>query len=96
VKHAVVWTRTAWELFEELPDRDQEEILEKLPALSLLLLLVIVSAHVSFDILPGLKSGDSYGLHAYAWIPSVGSCCDALTACEGCEQGRKAHGRNHS
>jgi len=25
------------------------------------------------DILPGLKSGDSYGLHAYAWMPSVGS-----------------------
>src|SRR6266481_8240681 len=41
------------------------------------------------DILPGLKSGDSYGLHAYAGIPSVGSCHDALTACEGCEQGRK-------
>jgi hypothetical protein len=35
VKHGVVWTRTAWELFEELPDRDWEEILEKLPALSL-------------------------------------------------------------
>ena len=43
-----------------------------------------------FDILPGLKSGDSYGLHAYAWIPSVGSCHDALTACEGCEQASEA------
>ena len=35
MKHGVVWTRTAWELFEELPDRDREEILEKLLALSL-------------------------------------------------------------
>jgi len=35
VKHGVVWTRTAWELFEELPDRDREEILEKFPALLL-------------------------------------------------------------
>src|SRR6267378_6619956 len=43
------------------------------------------------DILPGLKSGDSYGLHAYAWIPSVGSCHDALTACEGCEQASEAN-----
>lgn len=34
MKHEVVWTRTAWELFEELPDRDREEILGKLPALS--------------------------------------------------------------
>lgn len=34
MKHGVVWTRTAWELFEELPDRDRKEILEKLPALS--------------------------------------------------------------
>jgi hypothetical protein len=34
VKHGVVWTRTAWELFEELPDRDREQILEKIPALS--------------------------------------------------------------
>lgn len=52
--------------------------------------------HSQIDILPGLKSGDSYGLHAYAWMPSVVSCHDALTACEGCEQGPKAHGRNHS
>ena len=34
MKHRVVWTRTAWELFEELPDRDREEILEKLLSLS--------------------------------------------------------------
>src|SRR6266446_6722775 len=43
------------------------------------------------DILPGLKSGDSCGLHAYAGIPSVGSCHDALTACEGCEQASEAN-----
>jgi len=34
VKHGVVWTRTAWELFEELPDRDRKEIFEKLSVLS--------------------------------------------------------------
>lgn len=34
MKHGVVWTRTAWELFEELPDRDREQILEKIHALS--------------------------------------------------------------
>ncbi len=34
MKHGVVWTRTAWELFEELPDRDREQILEKIRALS--------------------------------------------------------------
>jgi hypothetical protein len=30
VKSRVVWTRTVWELFTELPDRDRKEIVERL------------------------------------------------------------------
>ena len=33
MKYSVVLTRTVWQLFAELPDRDREAILEKLPAL---------------------------------------------------------------
>ena len=33
MKHSVVLTRTVWQLFAVLPDRDRESILEKLPAL---------------------------------------------------------------
>jgi len=34
VKSRVFWTRTAWELFGELPERDREKVLEKLSALT--------------------------------------------------------------
>ncbi|MGB2623285.1 MAG: hypothetical protein WA857_22470 [Candidatus Acidiferrum sp.] len=33
MKNRVVWTRTVWQLFHELSDRDREAILEKLPAM---------------------------------------------------------------
>ena len=33
MKHSVVLTRTVWQLFAKLSDRDREAILEKLPAL---------------------------------------------------------------
>ena len=33
MKSRVVWTRTVWELFNELPDRDRQEIIEKLHSL---------------------------------------------------------------
>lgn len=37
-----------------------------------------------------MNAGDSYWFHAQAWIPSVGSCQDALTSDEGCEQANEA------
>lgn len=33
MRSKVVWTRTVWELFNELPDRNREEIIEKLHSL---------------------------------------------------------------
>src|SRR5436305_12808736 len=45
----------------------------------------------SIDILHSLKGEDSYGSHAYARIPSVGSCHDGLTSAEDCEQANNAN-----
>jgi hypothetical protein len=45
---------------------------------------------IRIDILRSLKGEDSYGSHAYARIPSVGSCHDGLPSAEDCEQANKA------
>ena len=46
-----------------------------------------------FDLLPSVNGGDSYGSQAHhcTRVASVGSCHDALTSGEGCEQANKAN-----